>query len=272
LKRLEKLETAANTQKVRTRVVTPKGYVPPTAAEMDAWLEEIVREHHTEWMLERSLAGHLYRVIWFDQQDSTHPRETETETEKTARTKAWFFSQKNREVEKVVDEIQAANVPVVGWGIEMSKKLIGRKLTLPEFQKPDVPPSSAHYNRAVRESVWEWENQVLALVDFESAVEQRLFFSYACGRTEGMAAIHKDNFVAAVPLDELYSRIQNNWQLIDIPANHTELVLTAAVTPSGYRKRGGESIPYKGSIDYAEKMGKVMSKNYIKDNGVYTDG
>lgn len=138
-----------------------------------------------------------------------------------------------------------------------------KKLILPEWERPNVPPSSCHYNRAVRESVWRWEQELCEIVDFESQIDQRLFFSYLCGRTEEMALIHKGEAAAAVPLDQLYSRIEAGWKLVNIPANHSELILNAAVTKPGYRNRVGESIPYKNETERAMIIGDLARRNYV---------
>jgi len=144
----------------------------------------------------------------------------------------------------------------------MTNKLFGKKLVLPEYIRPAVPPSSVHYNRASREAMWEWENACLEIVEFETSEDQRMFFTYMAGRTADRALMHKGRVVRAVELNGIHNHLQKGWRLVDCDMNRRNEILHAAVNPPRQRalKDPAAQIKCESSVEYALEIGKLARR------------
>jgi len=144
----------------------------------------------------------------------------------------------------------------------MSEKLFGRKLTLPKFELPEVRPSSAHYSRAFREAVWEWETEINKFVQYEDSADSRHFLSYLNGKTQDVALLHKGRKVKVVPLEAIWQKLKDGWLLVETRENHRPEIIWAAQNEPRKRVYGDpdRAIPFKGSADYAQKLGRLMRR------------
>jgi len=144
----------------------------------------------------------------------------------------------------------------------MTNKFFGKKLVLPEYIRPRVPPSSAHFNRASREALWEWENACLEIVEFETSEDHRMFFMYVAGRTEDRALMHLERVVRVVELNGIHYHLQKGWRLVDCALNRRSTILHAAVNPPQPRPMKDPSwqIKCENSVEYALEIGKLARR------------